>query len=85
MNLPSELLKAMPEQLYGLTPVQSMYLNDTEHRFIVCSAGRTAILPVILIIIDVIESIVCLSVGNYPKSLYWFSAGILTLSTILMK
>jgi len=46
---------------------------------------KTAILPVILIIIDIIESIICLSVGNYPKSLYWFSAGVLTLSTILMK
>ena len=46
---------------------------------------RTAILPIILIIIDLVESIICLVSGNYPKSLYWFSAGLITVATILME
>jgi len=41
-NLPSELLKAMPEQLYGLPPTPRKYLYDNDHRFIVVSAGRRA-------------------------------------------
>jgi len=46
---------------------------------------KTAVLPIILIAIDILQSIVCLYAGNYPKSLYWVAAGILTFSTILMK
>ncbi len=46
---------------------------------------KTAILPFILIVIDIIESVICLTIGNYPKALYWFSAGLITYATILMK
>ena len=43
------------------------------------------VLPVVLIIIDVFQAIVCFYTGNKPKSLYWFSAAVLTYSTILMQ
>ncbi len=46
---------------------------------------KTAILPIVLIIIDIAQSFICVSACNYPKALYWFSAAVLTFSTILMK
>lgn len=47
--------------------------------------NKTIILPMILIIIDISQSIVCVAVNNYPKSLYWFAAALITFSTVLMK
>jgi len=43
------------------------------------------ILPIILIIIDLSQSIVCLVGKDYPRVLYWLAAGLITFSTIIMK
>jgi len=42
------------------------------------------ILPVALVVIDLLAALVFLTQGILPKALYWFSAGLITFSTILM-
>ena len=43
------------------------------------------IFPVILMLLDIFASVHYLTQSNYPKSLYWFAAAILTFSIIWSK
>lgn len=38
-----------------------------------------------LLVVYVLLAVVCGYEGNYPKALYWFSAGLITVSVLLMK
>ena len=44
-----------------------------------------AFLPVVLVIIDFVQTGVCACYKDYARALYWFSAGLITLATIFMK
>ena len=41
-------------------------------------------LPIVLIIIDLSQSIICLWQRDYARAIYWLSAGLLTGTTIFM-
>lgn len=43
------------------------------------------IIPAVLVAFDLIEAVVCACQRDWARSLYWASAGSITLSTILMK
>jgi hypothetical protein len=49
--------------------------------------NKNDIIPYILIVADIIQAIVCIIPpgANYPKSLYWFAAGLITFASVLMK
>ena len=42
-------------------------------------------LPITLVVIDMLACLAFILCKNYAKALYWFSAGLITFSTILMK
>ena len=42
-------------------------------------------IPYLLAAIDLIQAIVCISHKDYPRFVYWISAGLLTVSTIYFK
>jgi hypothetical protein len=43
------------------------------------------ILPMVLIIIDLVQSIVCVFHKDFVRALYWLSAGVLTATTMFMR
>jgi len=43
------------------------------------------ILPLVLVVIDVVQAVICLYTKDYARACYWASAGVLTISTIYMK
>ena len=42
------------------------------------------IIPAVLVAFDSVEAIVCLFCSDWPRALYWFAAGLITLASILM-
>lgn len=42
-------------------------------------------LPIALMVIDLAACVWYSAVGDYPRGMYWFAAGLITCSTLLIK
>jgi hypothetical protein len=49
------------------------------------SFGVKDILPLLLVAVDLVESLVCAWQRDYARAWYWLAAGQITFATVLMK
>lgn len=49
------------------------------------SIGVKDILPLLLVAVDLVESLVCAQQRDYARAWYWLAAGQITFATVLMK
>lgn len=49
------------------------------------SVGVKDILPLLLVAVDLVESLVCAWHRDYARAWYWLAAGQITFATVLMK